>query len=315
MTTETRVPELLGVQIGLTSLALVVVSARLFTRAKIVRGLGSDDLAISFAMVMAIVESTLGCLASKWGTGHHLWDIPTDISLASSLKVSFVVQILYMPILLTTKISILLFYFRLSPNKTYHRNVWILMGISVAFGIAVTFGDIFQCTPVESFYNYNVAGKCIDQMAFFKSTAIINIVNDFAVFVLPLPTLWGLKLPVGQKAALGFILSLGVFVFGWTTTKNSSGLSGLRSRSRGASGNNAGNMYALGSMSDRADNYRGVELGTAEYNAVVVGRGSRDGKENESEEHIISVAYNQQTGITKTMDVTVDVSERVESGR
>lgn len=126
-------------------------------------------------------------------------------------KMSFVVQILYMPILLTTKISILLFYFRLSPNPLYKKVVKIVLCFSVAFGIAVTGADIFQCTPVAFMFDSTIlGGKCINQMLFFKSTAIINIINDFVVFVLPLPTLWKLKLPNVQKVALCFILSLGV---------------------------------------------------------------------------------------------------------
>lgn len=123
---------------------------------------------------------------------------------------SFVVQILYMPILLMTKLSILLFYRRLSPNAQYIRIVKIVIGLSIAFGIAVTLGDIFQCRPVAFVYDTSIpGGKCIDQMGFFKSTAVINIVNDFIVFALPLPTLWRLKMPMAQKLALGFILGLG----------------------------------------------------------------------------------------------------------
>lgn len=123
---------------------------------------------------------------------------------------SFVVQILYMPILMTTKISILLFYFRLSPNALYRKIVKAVLGISVTFGFSVTVACIFQCTPVAFVYDSTiVGGKCINQMLFFKSTAIINIINDFCVFILPLPTLFKLKLPTAQKVALCLILSLG----------------------------------------------------------------------------------------------------------
>lgn len=52
---ETRVPELLGVQIGLTVLAFLIVSARVYTRTKIMRFWGTDDLAISVAMVSWIL--------------------------------------------------------------------------------------------------------------------------------------------------------------------------------------------------------------------------------------------------------------------
>lgn len=55
---ETRVPELLGVQIGLTVLAFLIVSARVYTRTKIMRFWGTDDLAISVAMVSWILFYT-----------------------------------------------------------------------------------------------------------------------------------------------------------------------------------------------------------------------------------------------------------------
>lgn len=55
---ETRVPELLGVQIGLTTFSFLIVLARLFTRARIVRFWGADDVAISVAIVSRIAFYT-----------------------------------------------------------------------------------------------------------------------------------------------------------------------------------------------------------------------------------------------------------------
>ena len=52
-------------------------------------------------------------------------------------------------------------------------------------------------------------GKCINTFASWFANAIINIVTDLAIIVLPMPVVRRLKLPKKQKALL-----IGVFAFG-----------------------------------------------------------------------------------------------------
>lgn len=94
-------------------------------------------------------------------------------------------------------------------------------------------------------------------------------------------------------------------VFGRSTT-GSAGNSAFIGSAR-----KSGNMYALGSVGDR-EHYRGAgDFSKPDYGVVVSGRKPDDLKDNESEEHIIN--YGAQ-GITKTMDIMVDVEERSRSG-
>lgn len=53
---ETRVPQLLGVQISLTTVAFLIVLGRIFTRVKIVGFWGVDDVAISVGMVSIVTS-------------------------------------------------------------------------------------------------------------------------------------------------------------------------------------------------------------------------------------------------------------------
>lgn len=90
-------------------------------------------------------------------------------------------------------------------------------------------------------------------------------------------------------------------IFGRTTI-GSSGNSGFV-----GSAKKTGNMYALGSIGDR-ERYRGAgEFAKPDYGVAVSGRKSDDIKDNESEEHIINYGPH---GITKTMDISVDVEDR-----
>lgn len=99
-------------------------------------------------------------------------------------------------------------------------------------------------------------------------------------------------------------------VFGRSRT-GSSGISGL---SGGAK--KSGNMYALGSLSGRGASAEpeyghGVAITCRKSDEENLHHhGSHATKDNESEEHIINYGPN---GITKTMDIMVDVEERGES--
>jgi hypothetical protein len=101
-------------------------------------------------------------------------------------------------------------------------------------------------------------------------------------------------------------------VFGRTKT-GSSGISGFSGAAK-----KSGNMYALGSLSGGGGGNADPQYG---HGIAITCRKSDEEnlhhhdhshttKDNESEEHIINYGSN---GITKTMDITVDVEERGES--
>ena len=56
----------------------------------------------------------------------------------------------------------------------------------------------------------SVRHHCIDQIKFELAAAMLNIVIDFVIIVLPLPTIWSLQLPRRQKLALSGVFMLGM---------------------------------------------------------------------------------------------------------
>ena len=52
-------------------------------------------------------------------------------------------------------------------------------------------------------------GTCLDLKALLLATAIINILTDIAVLVLPMPIVWNLKIQRSQKVAVSGIFLLG----------------------------------------------------------------------------------------------------------
>jgi hypothetical protein len=63
--------------------------------------------------------------------------------------------------------------------------------------------------PLAGFWNVEVPHHCFNQIGFETTAAVLNIIMEFVIMVLPLPTIWSLKLPKRQKGAL-----IGVFMLG-----------------------------------------------------------------------------------------------------
>lgn len=124
---------------------------------------------------------------------------------------NFVNQIVYNPSLTIVKLSILVFLRRLeSQSRVVNGLIWSAVTIVVGLFIATLFVDIFQCTPVAYVYDFTIpGGKCIDQGAFYVSTAAVNLFTDLLVLSVPIIITWNLQMPLRRKIAVCIILCLG----------------------------------------------------------------------------------------------------------
>lgn len=109
------------------------------------------------------------------------------------------------------KVSILMFLRRLeSRSLVVNSLIWSSMTIVVGLFVAVLLVDIFQCHPVAYVYDMSIpGGKCIDQGAFYVSTAALNLFTDLMVLSIPIIITWGLQMPIRRKIAVCIILCLG----------------------------------------------------------------------------------------------------------
>ncbi|CAG7918222.1 unnamed protein product [Penicillium olsonii] len=124
---------------------------------------------------------------------------------------NFANQIIYNPALSIVKVSILLFLHRLnSQSRVVRYLIWVSLATVITLCLAVLFVDIFQCTPVAYVYDMSIpGGKCIDQGAFYVSTAALNLTTDLMVLSIPIIITTRLQMPVRRKIAVCVILCLG----------------------------------------------------------------------------------------------------------
>lgn len=108
-----------------------------------------------------------------------------------------------------TKLSVLVMYLRLSPDRVFRRAVHTLLAITSLYAIAYILMSIFLCIPVSAQWDLDITGKCVDRFSLMMTLSIANIVIDMAILLLPVEVLIPLQMPRMQKASLLVLFATG----------------------------------------------------------------------------------------------------------
>lgn len=122
-------------------------------------------------------------------------------------------QIMYGPLIFITKLSILLLFLRIfvpsRKSKTFYL-VHILLWTNLVFYLADTIVEIFECTPRRKIWLPKTSGKCVNISSLILITAIINVISDFSILLLPMASIWRLQLEINQKLGITAIFAAGL---------------------------------------------------------------------------------------------------------
>ncbi|PQE29924.1 hypothetical protein CJF32_00000582 [Rutstroemia sp. NJR-2017a WRK4] len=185
-------------------LSEIFIFIRLWVKWKLTDKIGVDD----WLMILAanpVVEI---------GFGLNMWDIDTD-NLNDVFHLFMVDECVYIALLAVTKLSLLLFVQRIFPARSFRIATWIVAGFTVAIGITFIMTTVFSCDPIPYFWtkwNGEVVGKCNDVNLQTYIAAGFNILQDFAILLLPLPELWKLQVSMRKKVQLFIMFGVGLFV-------------------------------------------------------------------------------------------------------
>lgn len=192
----------------LTSLASVVVLLRLTTRCFIVKSVGFDDWVILLCLVLSWSVCGLTAAQVAQGIGGYTWTRPLDLH-PSNAKLVLAWNCLYIALINVTKASILLQYLRIFSSQKMRMVTFALLAALLPALLWGVFRGIFTCNPVEKLWKPKLPGHCKDTRGYWISTATVNIVLDFLVFLVPLGPITRLHLPRKQKWALVLVFLIG----------------------------------------------------------------------------------------------------------
>jgi fatty-acid desaturase len=117
-------------------------------------------------------------------------------------QIFYYTELLYLASVALTKISILLFYLRIFPQKSLRKIIYFTIGLCIAYMIAFVLATALQCIPVRIAWEHwdgEHHGKCIDLNADAWCSAASNIILDLIVILLPMRVLKDLKMNRWRK--------------------------------------------------------------------------------------------------------------------
>lgn len=129
-------------------------------------------------------------------------------------------ELVYITALALTKVSILFFYLKVFPKRSFRICTWVLISLNLVYAITFDLLLIFQCQPLEGAWKQwdgEFETQCISINVLGWSAAAINIALDVAVIVLPLPELFGLSLSLRKRLQIIAMFAVG-FLYGTPLT-------------------------------------------------------------------------------------------------
>lgn len=175
--------------------------------------LGWDDYTIIMTLlagVPSVVIIDRGLIPN--GLGRDVWTVAFD-RITAFVRWLYIAEILYFFQMTLLKLTLLFFFLRIFP-KTIIRN--LLKGtiaFTILYGLTFVVVAIFQCHPISHYWNKwdkeHNDGKCVNVNALAWSNAIISIVLDIWMLVLPLYEVFRLQLSWRKKMSVAIMFLVG----------------------------------------------------------------------------------------------------------
>ncbi|KAF2277412.1 uncharacterized protein EI97DRAFT_457436 [Westerdykella ornata] len=113
----------------------------------------------------------------------------------------------------TLKSSMLFLYARLSASTTHLRYIRALSVYVYLGWLALQITFFTACRPFRGYWSMPPPDpQCATYQTYAIVQAVFNLSSDVAMLAIPVPMLWGLRMPVKQKVGLGVVFGMGLFV-------------------------------------------------------------------------------------------------------
>ncbi|KAH8586136.1 hypothetical protein B0O99DRAFT_748537 [Bisporella sp. PMI_857] len=193
------------------AVSIISVTIRLLTRIFLIKLLGADDVHITVALFLALAHASCFIIATTYGEGLHIQYLkPANVP--AYTKVMLLSGFFNCLCQMFIRLSYLTFYLRLAVTKNFRVILYISIVLVSGFGIATSIVSMTLCIPFTKLWNPHVPGHCVNIKAYYIAVPALNMIFDIAIFILPIPLLWALKLPRRQRISLVAVFAVGLIV-------------------------------------------------------------------------------------------------------
>ncbi|KAL8922146.1 MAG: hypothetical protein Q9208_005341 [Pyrenodesmia sp. 3 TL-2023] len=209
---ESRGKELVATVTVMLIIATIAVILRLYARRISRSKLGVDDYLIIVALILTYGLDINAFYSIKAGVGRHMITL-TLSQIISLIKTDQASQVLFGCSITATKLSILFFYHRLFPFRTFFIISLVAGFASILWWIGLMLTAFLHCRPFAYYWDRSIPnGYCVNDNLIGYSITGANIVTDLVVLVMPIPWLWGMNMTVPKRMAVVGLFILGSFV-------------------------------------------------------------------------------------------------------
>lgn len=107
------------------------------------------------------------------------------------------------------KVSLVFFYLEIFKTRKFQITAYCFLAFMIINSLVIFCVAIFACSPVYSFWNRDVKGKCINIQAAAYANSASAIVQDVILLILPLVFIEKLQMKRFRKVAVGFMFCIG----------------------------------------------------------------------------------------------------------
>ncbi|CAI6101428.1 unnamed protein product [Clonostachys chloroleuca] len=174
-----------------------------------------DDWVMFGVGLLYSVFLVLGNYTGYLAFGIDMWNLEYE-TITTALKYFYICESFYILSLALCKVSVLFFYLRIFPSQKFLIATYVSMAIIMVPSVVLIFIQIFQCMPIHwVWHGWRLAyyrDRCMDIHTITFVAAGLNIFQDLVVLLLPLPSLFRLKMEKRSKWGIIVIFSLGIFI-------------------------------------------------------------------------------------------------------
>ncbi|KAI1804891.1 hypothetical protein F4811DRAFT_518068 [Daldinia bambusicola] len=201
---------------GMYALSTIIFFIKMYTQLRISRKMEREDyvLALTWLLFTGAYEP-VGTLLARAPMGVHQWDITLG-QLSRYLFLQYCEMISWGIAILLLKTTILLQYLRIFvPPGIRNITFWasqVLLYTNVVYYITFTFLQLFPCNPRQMFWDRTITdGHCMDIFAVNVSGAVVCLVSDLAILILPQRIMFNLNVRTARKVGLCILFAIGIF--------------------------------------------------------------------------------------------------------
>ncbi|GFF42264.1 hypothetical protein IFM46972_06814 [Aspergillus udagawae] len=196
------------------ALSLVTVGLRCFVRARIVRAFGLDDWTMVAAMALNLAFAICTLVGCSYGMGQkNKYFLTHPDHIRRAFLFWWLGQVFYVITCVVAKMSIIISLLRITINRVHMLILYAAMGLTLLVGLLFFFFTIFECKPVDYFWNRSTKpGSCLDTdilIAIAYTYSVGAAITDFTIGILPVFIIWSLRMNARTKMAIAGILGIG----------------------------------------------------------------------------------------------------------